>query len=212
VKRLGKRLFDLGLAILGLILLWPVFLAIAILIKLEDRGPVFYLQERIGYRGKPFRIWKFRTMVVDAEKLGKPLTIGKDPRITRVGYWLRKYKLDELPQLLNVVFGQMSFVGPRPELPCYVALYTPEQREILDFLPGITSPASIKYSNESELLAQARDPEKFYIEQVMPEKIKLDLEYFRNATLWSDLVIILKTLGRIVHSRFGDELIRVRKS
>jgi lipopolysaccharide/colanic/teichoic acid biosynthesis glycosyltransferase len=137
-------------------------------------------------------------MVVNADKLGKPLTVGRDPRITRVGYWLRKFKLDELPQLLNVLLGEMSLVGPRPEVPQYVALYTPEQRRVLDLVPGITDPASIKFANEAELLAEANDPEKFYIEHIMPTKIRLNMEYASHATLWSDILVILKTLVRIV--------------
>jgi lipopolysaccharide/colanic/teichoic acid biosynthesis glycosyltransferase len=196
--KLEKRLFDIVASAIGLLVLWPVFLVIAVLIKLEDGGPVFYRQERIGYKGRPFKIWKFRTMVVNADKLGKPLTVGRDPRITRVGYWLRKFKLDELPQLLNVLLGEMSLVGPRPEVPQYVALYTPEQRKVLDLVPGITDPASIKFANEAELLAEASNPEKFYIEHIMPTKIRLNMEYASHATLWSDILVILKTLVRIV--------------
>jgi lipopolysaccharide/colanic/teichoic acid biosynthesis glycosyltransferase len=196
--KLEKRLFDIVASAIGLLVLWPVFLVIAVLIKLEDGGPVFYRQERIGYKGRLFKIWKFRTMVVNADKLGKPLTVGRDPRITRVGYWLRKFKLDELPQLLNVLLGEMSLVGPRPEVPQYVALYTPEQRRVLDLVPGITDPASIKFANEAELLAEASDPEKFYIEHIMPTKIRLNMEYASHATLWSDILVILKTLVRIV--------------
>jgi lipopolysaccharide/colanic/teichoic acid biosynthesis glycosyltransferase len=193
----GKRLFDLFWSTLGLLVLWPLFLIIAILIKLDDGGPVFYRQERVGYRGRPFKIWKFRTMIVNAEKVGKPLTVGRDPRITRVGYWLRKFKLDELPQLINVFLGEMSLVGPRPEVPKYVALYNAEQKRVLNLMPGITDPASIKFKDESELLAQASDPEKFYIEKIMPEKIRLNLEYAERATLWSDFLVILRTLVHI---------------
>jgi len=196
--KLEKRLFDIVASAIGLLVLWPVFLVIAVLIKLEDGGPVFYRQERVGYKGRPFKIWKFRTMVVNADKLGKPLTVGRDPRITRVGYWLRKFKLDELPQLLNVLLGEMSLVGPRPEVPQYVALYAPEQRKVLDLVPGITDPASIKFANEAELLAEASNPEKFYIEHIMPTKIRLNMEYASHATLWSDILVILKTLVRIV--------------
>lgn len=167
------------------------------LIKLDDKGPVFFRQERVGYKGRPFRIWKFRTMVVDAEKIGKPLTVGRDPRITRVGYWLRKFKLDELPQLFNVLVGEMSLVGPRPEVPKYVALYTPEQRKVLDLVPGITDPASIKYRDESEILGRSPDPDRTYLEEIMPEKIRLNLEYAAHATVWSDFIIVLKTLFRV---------------
>jgi len=193
-----KRLFDILVSAIGLLVLWPAFLVIAALIKLEDGGPVFYRQERIGYKGRRFKMWKFRTMVVNAEKLGKSLTIGKDPRITRVGYWLRKYKLDELPQLLNVLSGEMSLVGPRPEVPQYVALYSPDQRRVLDLVPGITDPASIRFANEAELLAEATDPEKFYIDHVMPEKIRLNMEYAKRANLLSDVLVILQTLARIM--------------
>lgn len=197
----GKRLFDLLWSTLGLFVLWPLFLIIAILIKLDDGGPVFYRQERVGYRGKLFKMWKFRTMIVNAERVGKPLTVGRDPRITRIGYWLRKFKLDELPQLINVFLGEMSLVGPRPEVPKYVALYNAEQKRVLDLMPGITDPASIKFKDENELLAQADDPEKFYIEKIMPEKIHLNLEYAERATLWSDFLIILQTLVHIPRQR-----------
>mgnify|MGYP001039078064 CR=1 FL=1 len=193
--RLSKRLFDLFWTLAGLCLLWPIFLLIALLIRLDDGGPVFFRQERVGHKGKPFHIWKFRTMVVDAEKLGMPITIGRDPRITSVGSWFRKYKLDELPQLLNVLTGEMSLVGPRPEVPDYVALYTPEQRAVLELRPGITDPASIQYKNENELLAQAPDPERAYVQEIAPEKIRLNLEYAAQATIGSDFAIILRTLA-----------------
>lgn len=193
----AKRAFDLFWSLSGLAVLSPLFLLIALLVKLEDRGPVFFRQERVGHRGRSFRIWKFRTMVVDADRMGRPLTVGRDPRITRVGYWLRKFKLDELPQLINVVRGEMSLVGPRPEVPRYVALYTLEQRKVLELVPGITDPASIRYRNESEVLARSPDPERTYIEEVMPEKIRLNLEYARRATLWSDFVVIVRTLARL---------------
>ncbi|WP_448377448.1 sugar transferase [Fervidobacterium sp.] len=196
--RFEKRLFDILASAVGLIVLWPIFVVIAVLIKIEDGGPVFYRQERVGYKGRCFKMWKFRTMVVNAEKLGRPLTVGRDPRITRVGYWLRKFKLDELPQLLNVLSGDMSLVGPRPEVPQYVALYTPDQRRVLDLVPGITDPASIRFANEAELLAEASEPEKFYVEHIMPEKIRLNMEYAARANLLSDILVILQTLLRIV--------------
>lgn len=199
----SKRLFDLFWSLLGLAVLWPLFLLIALLIKLEDGGPVFFRQERVGYKGHPFHIWKFRTMVVDAEKRGKLLTVGRDPRITRVGYWLRRFKIDELPQLINVTLGQMSLVGPRPEVPQYVALYTPEQREVLELVPGITDPASIAYRHENDLLACSPDPERTYIEEIMPEKIRLNLEYARRATIWTDLVVILQTIISLGDRRCG---------
>ena len=177
--------------------MFPLFVIVALLIKIEDGGPVFFVQKRIGYKGKAFYMWKFRTMVIDAEKKGGLITVGKDPRITRIGYYLRKFKLDEFPQLFNVLKGEMSLVGPRPEVEKYVMLYNSEQREVLNLIPGMTDPASIKYVNENEILAQADDPEKVYIEQVMPEKIRLNLEYAEKATCCSDFLIIIKTFFRI---------------
>lgn len=190
-----KRLFDLFWATLGLILLWPLFLLIALGIKLEDGGPVFYRQERVGQGGQPFRIWKFRTMVVRADQLGLPLTVGQDPRVTGVGHWLRRFKLDELPQLLNVFVGEMSLVGPRPEVRKFVDLYSAEQRRVLDLRPGITDLASVKYRRESELLAASEDPERTYVEQVMADKIRINLDYAAQATVWSDFRVVLLTLG-----------------
>lgn len=195
--KLKKRAFDLFWSLLGLATLWPLLLLIAICIKLEDGGPVFFQQERVGYRGRLFRIIKFRTMVANAEKLGKSLTVGGDPRITRIGYWLRKWKLDELPQLINVIKGEMSLVGPRPEVPRYVAQYANEQRRVLEFMPGITDQASVRYMEESELLERADDPEDLYIRVIMPEKIRLNLEYAQHASTWSDLLTIIKTLIQI---------------
>jgi lipopolysaccharide/colanic/teichoic acid biosynthesis glycosyltransferase len=192
--RLTKRIFDLILALFGLAITWPILLAIAVAIWLEDRGPVFFKQERVGYQGKHFRIWKFRSMVVNAEKLGKQITVGRDPRITRVGAFVRKTKLDELPQLINVLLGEMSFVGPRPEVPKYVAMYTEQQRKVLDLMPGITDNASILYRSESEVLAQSADPERTYIEEVMPEKIRINLQYSDKRGLQNDLAVIVRTL------------------
>jgi len=194
----SKRLFDLFFTLLGLPFLLPLFFIIGLLIKLEDGGSIFFIQKRIGYKGKSFLMWKFRTMIVDAEKKGTLITIGKDPRITRVGYCLRKFKLDELPQLFNVLKGEMSLVGPRPEVEKYVMLYTPEQRQVLNLIPGMTDPASIKYVNENEILAQAEDPERVYIEKVMPEKIKLNLEYAKTASCWRDFLVVIKTVLRIL--------------
>lgn len=189
-----RRIFDLFFSILGLLVLLPVFSVIAILIKLDDMGSVFFRQERVGYKGKTFFMLKFRTMVKDAQNLGGQLTIGRDPRITRAGYWLRKTKLDEFPQLVNVLRGEMSLVGPRPEVPRYVALYNVEQRRVLDLMPGITDPASIKFHNESEILAKSPQPEQTYIQDIMPEKIRLNLDYARGKTIFKDLGIIFKTL------------------
>ncbi len=193
----GKRFLDVCGALIGLVALWPVGLVVALAITLEDGGPVFFRQERVGAGGRRFRIWKFRTMVVDAEQRGRPLTVGADPRVTRVGRWLRRHKLDELPQLLNVLAGEMSLVGPRPEVPRYVAHYTPEQQAVLRLIPGITDPASIRYYDESEHLARAADPERCYIEEIMPEKIRLNLEYAAHATPWTDLQVVLSTLRRL---------------
>ena len=190
----SKRLFDLFWASLGLALIWPVLVLIAIMVKCGDGGPVFFRQERVGRDGKLFRVWKFRTMITEAEKRGKQLTVGSDPRITRVGHLLRRLKLDELPQLFNVLVGQMSFVGPRPEVPGYVELYTPEQKRILELVPGVTDPASIKYLDENDLLTEAADPERYYVEHIMPDKIRTSLEYGDRATVWSDFMIMVKTL------------------
>lgn len=191
---IGKRLFDLVFASLGLLVLSPVLALVTLAIKLDDGGPVFFRQERVGFRGTLFRIWKFRTMVVDAEQRGRQLTVGHDPRITRVGAWLRRTKLDELPQLINVLAGEMSFVGPRPEVPHYVALYTPEQRRVLDLVPGITDEASIAYRNENALLGASPDPEQTYIQEIMPAKIALNLACAERASVLRDLGVILRTL------------------
>ena len=188
---------DILCAGVGLLVLWPFLLAVAVAIWLSDRGPVFFRQERVGRGGQSFRMWKFRTMVVNAEARGGQLTVGEDKRITGVGKWLRRLKLDELPQLLNVVAGQMSLVGPRPEVRRYTDLYTEDQRRVLDLMPGITDPASIRYRDESALLAQQADPERAYVEQVMPEKIRLNLEYAARANVLTDLGTILTTLLKI---------------
>jgi len=195
--RYSKRMCDILCAGVGLLVLWPFLLAVAVAIWLSDRGPVFFRQERVGRGGQSFRMWKFRTMVVNAEARGGQLTVGEDKRITGVGKWLRRLKLDELPQLLNVVAGQMSLVGPRPEVRRYTDLYTEDQRRVLDLMPGITDPASIRYRDESALLAQQADPERAYVEQVMPEKIRLNLEYAARANVLTDLGTILTTLLKI---------------
>lgn len=197
-RSIVKKIFDKSAALLGIIVLSPLFLIVALLIKLDDGGAVFFRQERVGYKGKPFWIWKFRTMVVGAERLGMPLTVGRDSRITRVGYWLRRLKLDELPQLWNVLRGEMSLVGPRPEVPCYVKEYSPEQRKVLELIPGITDPASIHYIHESDLLVQSSDPELMYREEIMPKKIRINLEYAKRASFCTDIFVIFQTLGRIL--------------
>jgi lipopolysaccharide/colanic/teichoic acid biosynthesis glycosyltransferase len=191
--RLGKRVFDLLLTVPGLLLLCPVFAVVAFAVWLGDRGPVFFRQERVGWRGVPFRMWKFRTMRVDAERMGPQLTVGRDPRITRVGAWLRRTKVDELPQLLNVLTGEMSLVGPRPEVERYVELYTEDQARVLELVPGITDPASIAFRDESEVLALEADPERAYVERIMPEKIRLNLAYAERSSVLTDLVVILRT-------------------
>jgi lipopolysaccharide/colanic/teichoic acid biosynthesis glycosyltransferase len=189
-----KRAFDLLLTVPGLLLLSPVFAVAALAVWLGDRGPVFFRQERVGWRGVPFRMWKFRTMRVDAERMGPQLTVGRDPRITGVGAWLRRSKVDELPQLLNVLTGEMSLVGPRPEVERYVRLYTEEQARVLELAPGITDPASIAFRNESEILALEEDPERAYVERVMPEKIRLNLAYAERANVLTDLGVLLRTV------------------
>jgi lipopolysaccharide/colanic/teichoic acid biosynthesis glycosyltransferase len=195
--KVAKRVFDVLLSALGLALLWPLFLAIALLIMLDDGSPIFFRQVRVGYRGHRFRIWKFRTMTSDSAAAGIPLTVGEDPRVTRMGRSLRRLKLDELPQLINVLRGEMSLVGPRPELPCYVARYSASERRVLDLLPGITSEGSLRYRNEGEVLAQAEDPERAFVEAIMPEKIRLNLAYGDTATLWTDFLLIMRTLRAV---------------
>ena len=196
-----KRLFDIVASGLGLIVLSPLFLILAIWIKLDSKGPVFYRQVRVGKDNKDFRIFKFRSMRVGSDK-GSLVTIGgRDPRVTRSGYWIRKFKLDELPQLINVFIGDMSLVGPRPEVRHYVDYWTPRQMHVLDVRPGITDPASIKFRNENELMEQADDPEKYYIEVIMQEKIKLYLEYVENHSFWGDIGLIFKTFWTIVKER-----------
>lgn len=193
-----KRLFDIFLSGLGLILLSPLFLVIAIWIKLDSRGPIFYRQVRVGRNNTEFRIFKFRSMRIGSDK-GSLVTIGgRDPRITRSGYFIRKFKIDELPQLINVFIGDMSLVGPRPEVRHYVNYWTPEQMHVLDVRPGITDPASIKFRNENELLAMAEDPEKYYIEVIMQEKIKLYLDYVKNSSFWYDIKLIFQTFWVII--------------
>lgn len=196
-----KRTFDIIASGLGLIVLSPLFLVLAIWIKLDSKGPVFYRQVRVGYKNKDFRIFKFRSMRVGADK-GSLVTIGgHDPRVTRSGYFIRKFKFDELPQLINVFLGDMSLVGPRPEVRHYVDYWTPEQMHVLDVRPGITDPASIKFRNENELMEQAEDPEKYYIEVIMQEKIKLYLEYVEKHSFLYDIGLIFKTFFVIVHER-----------
>lgn len=193
-----KRIFDIVCSIIILILFFPFGLIISILILAESRGGVFYRQERIGRYGEPFKLFKFRSMRKNADKSGK-LTVGmRDSRITGTGYFIRKFKLDEFPQFINVLLGDMSIVGPRPEVKEYVDLYTAEQREILNVRPGITDLASLEYFEENELLGKSDDPQKTYIEEIMPAKIALNKRYLANPTLGNDLKIMWQTFVRII--------------
>jgi len=194
----GKRGFDLVTAGTGLLLLAPLLALLALLVKLADGGPVFFRQERVGFQGRRFRIWKFRTMAPDAEAKGLPLTVGRDARVTRVGRWLRQVKLDELPQLVNVLAGDMTLVGPRPEVPRYVAAYSARERRVLELVPGVTDEASIRYADESAVLATAPDAERLYVSEIVPAKIRLNLAYAAHATMWTDVAVILATLRRLV--------------
>lgn len=193
-----KRIFDVTASGLGLILLSPLFLIMAIWIKADSPGPVFYRQTRVGRGNRDFRLFKFRSMKVGADKKGLITVGGRDPRVTRSGYYIRKYKLDELPQLINVFKGDMSLVGPRPEVRKYVDLYTPEQLHVLDVRPGITDLASIRYRNENELLEQAGDPEQYYREVVMQDKLRINSEYMADRSFFKDIKIIFLTFRAIV--------------
>lgn len=193
-----KRLMDVAISGCALFVIWPVLVLIAIAIKIDDPGPVFYRQVRVGRNEKEFRIFKFRTMVVDADKKGLAITVGRDNRITRVGAFLRKTKLDELAQLLNVFIGEMSFVGPRPEVPKYVNMYTPYQRQVLLVRPGITDYASIAYRNENDMLAGTKDPERMYIDVIMPDKIELNMKYLHEISPLADIKLILSTVVAVI--------------
>ena len=192
------RFFDFILSLVGLVVLAPIFIVLAIWIKTDAKGPVFYKQVRVGQNGIDFGLFKFRSMVVDADKKGLITVGGRDPRITRSGYFIRKYKLDELPQLINVLLGDMSLVGPRPEVRKYVELYTDEQQKVLSVKPGITDYASIEYMDENEILGKSNDPEKTYIEEIMPEKIKYNMKYIQNKNVSEYFKIIFLTLLKIV--------------
>ncbi len=193
-----KRLFDIVAASCGLLVLSPVFLLLAVWIKADSRGPVFYRQSRVGRGNRDFWLYKFRSMRVGADRAGLITVGGRDPRVTASGYYIRKYKLDELPQLINVLRGDMSIVGPRPEVRRYVDLYTPEQMHVLDVRPGITDLASIRYRNESELLARAEDPDRYYVEVVMQDKLRINLEYVANHSFVYDMRLIFKTFWAII--------------
>lgn len=193
-----KRVFDIIASGLGLLILSPLFLVVAIWVKLDSTGPVFYKQVRVGRNNKDFYLYKFRSMRVGSDKKGLITVGGRDPRVTRSGYYIRKYKLDEFPQLINVFKGDMSLVGPRPEVRKYVDLYTPEQMHVLEVRPGITDLASIRYRNENELLAKASDPEQYYRDIVMQDKLRINLEYVRNHSFFGDIALIFKTILSII--------------
>ena len=192
-----KRIFDITLSLFGLIILLPFMLIIAILIKFDSKGTIFFKQIRVTKDGKEFKIFKYRTTKVGSDKYSQ-ITVGQDDRITKIGSFLRKYKLDEIPQLINVLIGDMSLVGPRPEVPKYVALYTDEQKEILKVRAGITDYASIEFSNENDLLALEKDSEKAYIEKIMPKKIELNKKYLSEISMLTDIRIILLTIKKIL--------------
>src|SRR3990172_5035503 len=191
-----KRVFDFLCSSIGLLVLFPVFLLVMLAIYLESGGPVFFRQERVGKDGVPFHIIKFRSMVDRASEIGPEITSAGDPRVTRVGQFLRRTKLDELPQLLNVWSGEMSIVGPRPEVPSFVALYDDRQKEVLSVRPGITDPASITYADEEKILSAASDSHRAYVEQILPQKLELNLQYIKKMSLRSDIKIIFMTIGK----------------
>lgn len=193
-----KRIFDIVASGFGLLVMSPVFLILAIWIKLDSKGPVFYRQVRVGRKNRDFRIFKFRSMRVGADKMGLITVGGHDPRVTRSGYFIRKYKLDEFPQLINVFIGDMSLVGPRPEVRKYVDLYTSEQMQVLDVRPGVTSLASIRYRNENELLEKVEDSDQYYINVVMQDKFAIDLEYIRNVSFGYDIRLVFQTFWEII--------------
>ncbi|WP_195263771.1 sugar transferase [Clostridium sp. 1001275B_160808_H3] len=194
INEIIKRIFDFLASLLGIIILSPILLIVAIAIKIDSKGNILFMQKRIGKNGVPFYIYKFRTMVSDAEKIGKQITVGKDNRITKVGAFLRKYKIDELPQLFNVLKGDMSLVGPRPEVPKYVDLYTESEKRVLEVRPGITDLASLRYKDENDILGNVDNPEEYYINVIMKDKLKLNLEYIEKSNLIFDISLIFKTI------------------
>ncbi len=191
------RLFDILFSFIGLLILFPFFIIIAIIVKLSSKGPVFYIQKRVGKDNVDFNLFKFRTMNEDSDQKGLLTVGGRDPRITGIGYFLRKFKFDELPQLINVLVGDMSLVGPRPEVRKYVDLYTAEQKKVLSVRPGITDNASLEYFNENELLAKSTDPEQTYIKEVMPAKLQLNLKFINDPGLGAYFGLILRTLAKL---------------
>ena len=196
-----KRVFDIVVSLAGLVFLLPLLGLVALLIKLDSLGTVFFKQERMGKGFRPFLIYKFRTMVHDAPARGGSITVGKDPRITRVGHFLRKTKVDELPQLINVVKGDMTLVGPRPEVPHYVELFRKEYEEILKIRPGITDLASLKYRDEAAILGQSENPEEEYLRRILPEKIQLAKDYMKQSSFFFDIIVIFKTLLKVFKSK-----------
>jgi len=200
---MAKRILDITVALVGLILLSPLLLIVALAVALDSRGPVFYRGQRIGRGGAPFGMLKFRTMCLHADRMGSALTRGRDPRVTRVGCFLRHWKLDEIPQLLNVLRGEMSLVGPRPEAPCYVAHYTPQQRRVLEVRPGITGATQIAYRREEALLQRCTNLEEEYITRIMPQKLAMDLQYIEQRSFWLDIRLLARTFVALFE---GDEL------
>jgi len=207
-----KRVFDIAAALFGLLLLSPMFLLVAVFVKMGSRGPMFFKQERMGKGFKPFYIYKFRTMKHDTSVSGKQITVGNDPRITRVGWYLRKAKIDELPQLINVLKGEMSLVGPRPEMRQYVELFRSDYTEILKIRPGITDLASVKYRDEAAILGRAVDPDGEYLHRILPDKIELSKEYLRRSSVVFDITLILKTLPRLFASKAPSDELGLRNS
>jgi len=195
-----KRFFDLILSLIGLLIMVPILFLITLLIKISSSGPVFYKQVRVGKNNKDFEIFKFRTMHLNADKKGLLTVGGRDPRVTSIGYYLRKFKLDELPQLINVFKGDMSFVGPRPEVRQFVNLYSEIQKKVLNVKPGITDLASIEFRNENEILSKEEDPKQYYIDYIMPKKLEINLKYINQRNLLKDFVVIIKTIKVIFNS------------
>ena len=198
LNELIKRIFDFFAALIGIIIISPILIIVSIAIKVDSPGKIMFLQKRVGKGEKDFYIYKFRTMVTDAEKLGKQITVGKDNRITKVGAFLRKFKIDELPQLFNVLKGDMSLVGPRPEVPKYVAFYSEKQKKVLSVRPGITDLASLRYSDENEILGKVDNPEEYYINVIMQDKLNLNLEYIEKSNLFFDIYLIIKTIIKCI--------------
>ena len=197
----AKRLFDILFSVIGLVLFSPLFVVIALLIKLDSEGPVFYRGVRAGKHGKPFRIFKFRTMVINADKIGGPSTSADDPRLTRIGKIIRRYKIDEFPQMINILKGEMSFVGPRPEVLEEVELYSDEEKLLLTVIPGMVDYATTKFHNEEEILCGSPDPHQAYREKIRPEKIRLGLQYVRTRSFWGDIKILVNFIATLFRTR-----------